>query len=83
MNVILICLSSCLFYGICEEGGWRRFLLPELTKIYQARIASVYKTFFWAPWHLPISLSGERFVPFLTLSIKIKKLLKISFFIIS
>ncbi len=53
-NPVLIWLLWCLFYGLGEEGGWRGFLFPELTKSFQARIATLYVAFIWAPWHLPV-----------------------------
>lgn len=55
-NPILIWLLWCFFYGLGEEGGWRGFLFPELTKRFPARIATLYVTFIWAPWHLPVFL---------------------------
>jgi membrane protease YdiL (CAAX protease family) len=53
-NPILIWLLWCFFYGLGEEGGWRGFLFPELTKSFQARIATLYVAFIWGPWHLPV-----------------------------
>jgi membrane protease YdiL (CAAX protease family) len=53
-NPFLIWLVWCFFYGLGEEGGWRGFLFPELTKRFQARIATLYVAFVWAPWHLPV-----------------------------
>jgi membrane protease YdiL (CAAX protease family) len=53
-NPVQIWLLWCLFYGVGEEGGWRGFLFPELTKRFQARIATLYVAFVWAPWHLPV-----------------------------
>jgi len=53
-NPVLIWLLWCFFYGLGEEGGWRGFLFPELTKSFQARIATLYVAFIWAPWHLPV-----------------------------
>jgi len=53
-NQFLIWLLWLFFYGLGEEGGWRGLLYPELTKRYQARIATLYVAFVWAPWHLPV-----------------------------
>jgi membrane protease YdiL (CAAX protease family) len=53
-NSLLIWLIWCFFYGVGEEGGWRGFLFPELTKKYKARIATLFTAFVWAPWHLPV-----------------------------
>jgi len=61
-NVILIWLLWCFFYGIGEESGWRGFLMPELTKKYKARTATIYTAFIWAPWHLPIFFYDKDFM---------------------
>ncbi|MFB0565313.1 MAG: CPBP family intramembrane glutamic endopeptidase [Candidatus Aminicenantaceae bacterium] len=53
-NVFLIWVLWCFFYGLGEEGGWRGFLMPEFTKIYNARISTLYTALIWAPWHLPV-----------------------------
>lgn len=53
-NPLLIWLTWCFFYGLGEEGGWRGFLFPEMIKYFQARIATLYVAFIWAPWHLPV-----------------------------
>jgi membrane protease YdiL (CAAX protease family) len=53
-NPFLVWLLWCVCYGLGEEGGWRGFLLPELTKRFQARTAALLLALVWAPWHLPI-----------------------------
>ena len=53
-NILLIWLVWCVFYGIGEEGGWRGLLFPELNKKFNARTATLYTAFIWAPWHLPV-----------------------------
>lgn len=53
-NPLLIWLLWFFFYGLGEEGGWRGYLFPELTKSFQARISTLYVAFIWAPWHIPL-----------------------------
>jgi len=60
-NPLLIWLSWCFFYGLGEEGGWRGFLFPELSKRFPARIATLYTAFIWAPWHLPLFFYDKDF----------------------
>jgi membrane protease YdiL (CAAX protease family) len=55
-NAFLVWLIWCFFYGIGEEGGWRGFLLPEITQKYNTRISTLFVAFIWAAWHLPIFL---------------------------
>jgi membrane protease YdiL (CAAX protease family) len=55
-NAFLVWLIWCFFYGIGEEGGWRGFLLPEITQKYNTRISTLFVAFIWAAWNLPIFL---------------------------
>lgn len=54
-------LLTVLFTGgICEEVGWRGFLLPELQKRFSPLTASLIIAPIWTFWHLPIYLNGIR-----------------------
>lgn len=53
-NPALVWLIWCLFYGLGEEGGWRGFLFPELSKSYKERTAALLTVTVWMPWHLPV-----------------------------
>lgn len=59
--------------GICEEVGWRGFLLPELQKHFSPLTASLIIGPIWTFWHLPIYLNGVRpvanLVPFFAMVI--------------
>jgi uncharacterized protein len=41
-----------------EEIGWRGFLLPQLTKIWNIKTAVIVAGLIWAVWHLPIIVAG-------------------------
>lgn len=59
--------------GICEELGWRGFLLPELQKRFSPLTSSLIIAPIWTFWHLPIYLNGIRpvagLVPFFAMVI--------------
>lgn len=58
---IIIWLVWCIFYGIGEEGGWRGFLLPQLSKRYSVRKSCLIVALIWAPWHLPLFFFDKDF----------------------
>lgn len=43
-----------LSYGFFEEIGWRGYLLPKLQNYYTALKATLFLTFIWYFWHLPM-----------------------------
>jgi uncharacterized protein len=43
-------------YAICEEFGWRAFLLPHLQQNHTALKSTLILTIIWAAWHLPFFL---------------------------
>lgn len=51
-------LTALFTGGICEEVGWRGFLLPELQKRFSPLSASLIIAPIWTFWHLPIYLNG-------------------------
>lgn len=53
-------LTALFSGGLCEELGWRGFLLPELQKRFSPLTASLILAPIWVFWHLPIYLNGIR-----------------------
>ncbi len=61
-NTLIIWILWCFFYGFGEEGGWRGYLFPELTKKYKTRISTFYTALIWATWHLPLLFYDKNFI---------------------
>ncbi|HUF36421.1 MAG TPA: CPBP family intramembrane glutamic endopeptidase [Gemmatimonadales bacterium] len=54
-------LLTVLFTGgVCEELGWRGFLLPRLQQRFSPLSASLILAPIWTFWHLPLFLTGIR-----------------------
>lgn len=54
-------LEQCIrwfFAGICEEIGWRGFLLPALSKNMSRMHARVICGLIWGIWHIPMIVNG-------------------------
>lgn len=47
-------MYNLIFIGYGEETGWRGFLLPEFQKKYSPIVATIFVTFIWAVWHVPL-----------------------------
>jgi uncharacterized protein len=54
--LILFFMSNISAAG--EEIGWRGFLLPQMTKIWNVKIAVIVSGIIWAVWHMPIMIAG-------------------------
>lgn len=54
--MILYNFVIILFLGgpLCEELGWRGYMLEKFQKIYTALDSSVYVGFVWGLWHIPL-----------------------------
>lgn len=55
---LLVMIVSSIIASAGEEIGWRGFLLPQLTKIWNFKIAVVVSGLIWAVWHMPIMIAG-------------------------
>lgn len=47
---------------VCEEIGWRGFMLPRLQRKYSALKSGTIVGLFWAVWHLPVYLIKENLI---------------------
>lgn len=57
MKDLLPLMIQWIFAGICEEVGWRGFLLPTLKKITKPYIACIICGFIWSSWHYPMIIN--------------------------
>ncbi|MCM1989214.1 CPBP family intramembrane glutamic endopeptidase [Oceanirhabdus seepicola] len=58
MVTLIILIFSSIISAAGEEIGWRGFLLPQMTKIWNVKIAVVVSGLIWAVWHMPIIIAG-------------------------
>lgn len=59
ITVILIMQSPIsVITAAGEEIGWRGFLLPQMSKIWNFKTAVIVSGLIWAVWHMPIMLAG-------------------------
>lgn len=54
--IIMIVTSTIAAAG--EEIGWRGFLLPQMTKLWNFKTAVIVSGLIWAVWHMPIMIAG-------------------------
>lgn len=57
IELVLLILSS-IITAFGEEIGWRGFLLPKLTAIWNLKTAIAVTGVIWALWHFPLMLAG-------------------------
>jgi membrane protease YdiL (CAAX protease family) len=55
---LIIAVFSSILLAAGEEIGWRGFLLPQMTKIWNAKTAVIVSGLIWAVWHMPIMIAG-------------------------
>lgn len=56
--ILLILLPSSFATALGEEIGWRGFLLPKMSEIWNVKIAVILSGAIWAVWHFPLMLAG-------------------------
>ncbi|MBX4261724.1 CPBP family intramembrane metalloprotease [Clostridium estertheticum] len=55
---LVIGIFTSIITATGEEIGWRGFLLPQLTKIWNVKVAVIVSGLIWAVWHMPIMFAG-------------------------
>ncbi|MCB2308263.1 CPBP family intramembrane metalloprotease [Clostridium estertheticum] len=55
---LVIGIFTSIITATGEEIGWRGFLLPQLTKIWNIKVAVIVSGLIWAAWHMPIMIAG-------------------------
>ena len=53
-----VTVVSSIFAAAGEEIGWRGFLLPQMTKMWNFKKAVIASGLIWAVWHMPIMIFG-------------------------
>lgn len=57
LSFILGLLPASLL-ALGEEIGWRGFLLPKMSEIWNVRTATIMSGAIWAVWHFPLMIAG-------------------------
>lgn len=55
---LIVLIFSSIIAAAGEEIGWRGFLLPQMTKIWNVKAAVIVSGLIWAVWHMPIMIAG-------------------------
>ena len=55
---LLLLIPSSLITAAGEEIGWRGFLLPKMSEVYNLNVSIVLCGLIWAIWHFPLMLAG-------------------------
>jgi uncharacterized protein len=55
---LIVAVFTSIITSAGEEIGWRGFLLPQMTKIWNVKVAVIVSGLIWAVWHMPIMIAG-------------------------
>jgi membrane protease YdiL (CAAX protease family) len=58
IGLMVYAVFSSIFTAMGEEIGWRGFLLPKMTEIFNYKHAITICGLIWAVWHYPLMLAG-------------------------
>lgn len=56
--MLLLLLPSSFVTALGEEIGWRGFLLPRMSEVWNVKAAVILSGAIWAIWHFPLMLAG-------------------------
>lgn len=57
-GMLFVMFISSIITATGEEIGWRGFLLPQMTKLWNVKIAVIVSGVIWAIWHFPLMIAG-------------------------
>lgn len=58
IGILFVLFISSIITATGEEIGWRGFLLPKMSELWNVRIAVVVSGLIWAIWHFPLMIAG-------------------------
>lgn len=56
--MLFVLFISSIITATGEEIGWRGFLLPQMTKLWNVKTAVIVSGLIWAIWHFPLMVAG-------------------------
>ncbi|MDR7857901.1 type II CAAX endopeptidase family protein [Tissierella sp.] len=57
-GMLLVLFISSIVTATGEEIGWRGFLLPKMSEIWNVKTAVIISGLIWAVWHFPLMIAG-------------------------
>jgi len=58
IGMLILLFISSIVTAAGEEIGWRGFLLPKMSEIWNVRTAVIVSGLIWAIWHFPLMIAG-------------------------
>ena len=58
IGMMIILIFSSIIKATGEEIGWRGFLLPKMSEIWNLKTAVIVSGLIWAIWHFPLMITG-------------------------
>lgn len=58
IGILIVLFINSIILVTGEEIGWRGFLLPKMSEIWNVKTAVVVSGLIWAIWHFPLMIAG-------------------------
>ena len=58
IGILFVLFISSIITATGEEIGWRGFLLPKMSELWNVKTAVVVSGLIWAIWHFPLMIAG-------------------------